>query len=79
MQEACAVYWPEEGGAAYGEFKVDITGKEEFPDFIIRKLVVSNFMASLEQIFCCHIHLGLRLLILMKYFCMDLECGKSCG
>ena len=42
------MYWPEEGGAAYGEFKVDITGKEEFSEFILRKLVVSNFKASLE-------------------------------
>ena len=46
------MYWPEEGGAGYGEFKVDITGKEEFPEFIIRKLVVSNFKASLIQFFC---------------------------
>ena len=36
------MYWPEEGGAAYGEFKVDITGKEEHPGFTVRKLVVSD-------------------------------------
>ena len=42
------MYWPEEGGAGYGEFKVDIIGKEEFPEFIMRKLVVSNFKASLK-------------------------------
>ena len=49
MQEACAVYWPEKGGAAYGEFKVDIIGKEEFPEFVMRKLVISNFKAGLKQ------------------------------
>ena len=47
------MYWPEEGGAGYGEFKVDITGKEEFPEFVIRKLVISNFKVSLK---CYHIH-----------------------
>ena len=45
------MYWPEEGGAGYGEFKVDIIGKEEFPEFIMRKLVVSDFKASLKAIF----------------------------
>ena len=45
------MYWPEEGGAGYGEFKVDIIGKEEFPEFIIRKLVVSNFEVSLKENF----------------------------
>ena len=42
FQEACAVYWPGEGETAYGEFKVDITGKEECPWFTVRKLVVSD-------------------------------------
>ena len=36
------MYWPEEGGMAYGEFKVDIIGKEKCPGFTIRKLVVSD-------------------------------------
>ena len=45
------MYWPEEGGAGYGEFKVDIIGKEEFHEFIIRKLVVSNFKVSLILFF----------------------------
>ena len=36
------MYWPEEGRASYGEFKVDIAGKEECPGFTVRKLVVSD-------------------------------------
>ena len=41
------MYWPEEGGAAYGEFKLDITGKEECPGFTVRKLVISDFKVIL--------------------------------
>ena len=44
------MYWPEEGGAAYGEFKVDITGKEECPGFTVRKLVISNFKVRLYSL-----------------------------
>ena len=36
------MYWPVEGEACYGEFKVDITGKQEFPGFTVRELVVSG-------------------------------------
>ena len=44
------MYWPEEGEAAYGEFKVDITGKEECPGFTVRKLVISNFKVRLYSL-----------------------------
>ena len=40
------MYWPEEGGSAYGEFKVDIAGKEECPGLTIRKMVVSDLEVS---------------------------------
>ena len=40
------MYWPVKDEAGYGEFKVDITGKEECSGFTVRNLVVNDSKVS---------------------------------
>ena len=53
MQEVSVRYWPEEDGAIFGEFKVDIIGKEENFGYTTRKLVINySQVFSIFFFFC---------------------------
>ena len=46
LQEACYQYWPSSGTQTYGEFTVEILGKERFEGFCLRSFGVLNAKVS---------------------------------